>query len=152
MGDIGRSLAKSLGIKHDLESEDSVKWTAQLIDPPFEAYIEKDPTVGQYVKAHLPTKSGTAGYLRSLFPFLSWIFHYNATWLISDAIAGITVGFVVVPQGMAYALLAKLSPEYGLYTSFIAGCIYWMFATSKDITIGVCALTPFVGLTNTEPR
>ncbi|KAJ6141693.1 sulfate permease [Penicillium chrysogenum] len=109
MGDIGRFLAKSLGIKHDLESEDSVKWTAQLIDPPFEAYIEEDPTVGQYVKAHLPTKSGTAGYLRSLFPFLSWIFHYNATWLISDAIAGITVGFVVVPQGMAYALLAKLS-------------------------------------------
>jgi hypothetical protein len=47
-----------------------------------------------------------------------------------------------------HSLLAKLSPEYGLYTSFIAGCIYWMFATSKDITIGVCALTPFVGLRN----
>jgi sodium-independent sulfate anion transporter 11 len=54
-------------------------------------------------------------------------------------IAGITVGFVVVPQGMAYALLAQLGPEYGLYTSFVGFLLYWAFATSKDITIGVSA-------------
>lgn len=53
--------------------------------------------------------------------------------------AGITVGFVVVPQGMAYALLANLPPEYGLYTSFVGFLLYWAFATSKDITIGVSA-------------
>lgn len=52
-------------------------------------------------------------------------------------IEGITVGIVVVPQGMAYALLAKLPPEYGLYTSFVGFLLYWAFATSKDITIGV---------------
>lgn len=148
---IKRGLAKTLGIKPDPEFDDPVKWTAQHINPSFETYIEKDPTVAQFIKGHLPTWSGTAGYLRSLFPFVSWIFHYNVTWLISDAIAGITVGFVVVPQGMAYALLAKLSPEYGLYTSFIAGCIYWMFATSKDITIGVCAYSLSV-LSSIEPR
>lgn len=51
--------------------------------------------------------------------------------------AGVTVGFVVVPQGMAYALLAQLPPEYGLYTSFVGFLLYWAFATSKDITIGV---------------
>jgi len=50
---------------------------------------------------------------------------------------GVTVGFVVVPQGMAYALLANLTPEYGLYTSFVGFFLYWAFATSKDITIGV---------------
>ncbi len=50
-----------------------------------------------------------------------------------------TVGFVVVPQGMAYALLANLSAEYGLYTSFVGFLLYWAFATSKDITIGVGA-------------
>jgi sodium-independent sulfate anion transporter 11 len=50
---------------------------------------------------------------------------------------GVTVGFVVIPQGMAYALLAKLPPEYGLYTSFVGFLLYWAFATSKDITIGV---------------
>jgi sodium-independent sulfate anion transporter 11 len=38
---------------------------------------------------------------------------------------------------MAYALLAKLAPEYGLYTSFVGFILYWAFATSKGITIGV---------------
>ena len=50
---------------------------------------------------------------------------------------GITVGAVVVPQSMAYALLAKLDAEFGLYSSFMGVLIYWFFATSKDITIGV---------------
>lgn len=47
------------------------------------------------------------------------------------------MGVVVIPQGMAYAELAKLPPEYGLYSSFMGVLIYWFFATSKDITIGV---------------
>jgi solute carrier family 26 (sodium-independent sulfate anion transporter), member 11 len=38
---------------------------------------------------------------------------------------------------MAYAQLAQLGPEYGLYTSFVGFLLYWAFATSKDITIGV---------------
>ena len=52
-------------------------------------------------------------------------------------LAGITVGAVVVPQGMAYAKLALLPVEFGLYSSFMGVLIYWFFATSKDITIGV---------------
>ena len=51
--------------------------------------------------------------------------------------AGITVGAVVVPQGMAYAALAQLPVQFGLYSSFMGVLIYWFFATSKDITIGV---------------
>jgi sodium-independent sulfate anion transporter 11 len=66
--------------------------------------------------------------------------HYNLTWLFGDVVAGVTVGFVVIPQGMAYALLAKLPPEYGLYTSFVGFILYWAFATSKDITIGTVAV------------
>ena len=50
---------------------------------------------------------------------------------------GLTVGFVVVPQAMAYAILAELGPEYGLYTSFTGAALYWLFGTSKDIVIGV---------------
>lgn len=50
---------------------------------------------------------------------------------------GFTIGFVVIPQAMAYALLAQLSPEYGLYTSFTGAVLYWLFGTSKDIVIGV---------------
>lgn len=50
---------------------------------------------------------------------------------------GITVGCVVVPQSMAYAKLAALDVQFGLYSSFMGVLIYWFFATSKDITIGV---------------
>jgi sodium-independent sulfate anion transporter 11 len=49
------------------------------------------------------------------------------------------VGGVVIPQGMSYAKLANLPVEFGLYTSFMGVLIYWFFATSKDITIGVSA-------------
>ena len=52
-------------------------------------------------------------------------------------IKGTTVGAVVVPQSMAYAQLATLPVEYGLYSSFMGVLVYWFFATSKDITIGV---------------
>ena len=47
------------------------------------------------------------------------------------------MGAVVVPQGMAYAKLAQLPVQFGLYSSFMGVLIYWFFATSKDITIGV---------------
>jgi sodium-independent sulfate anion transporter 11 len=50
---------------------------------------------------------------------------------------GVTIGAVVVPQSMAYAILAELPPQYGLYSSFMGVLLYWFFATSKDITIGV---------------
>ena len=57
--------------------------------------------------------------------------------MLTGEIVGITVGAVVVPQSMAYAALAKLDPQFGLYSSFMGVLIYWFFATSKDITIGV---------------
>ena len=55
----------------------------------------------------------------------------------ADFIAGLTIGLVVVPQAMAYAILAQLTPAYGLYTSFTGAVLYWLFGTSKDIVIGV---------------
>jgi sodium-independent sulfate anion transporter 11 len=60
---------------------------------------------------------------------------------------GITIGAVVVPQGMAYSLLATLPAQYGLYSSFMGVLIYWFFATSKDITIGVSFTPPIRILT-----
>lgn len=58
--------------------------------------------------------------------------HYNMQWFIGDLIAGVTVGAVVVPQGMAYAKLATLPVQYGLYSSFVGVVVYWLFATSKE--------------------
>ena len=50
---------------------------------------------------------------------------------------GITIGAVVVPQGMASAKLANLDVQFGLYSSFVGVLLYWAFGTSKDINIGV---------------
>ncbi|CAG8674013.1 16705_t:CDS:2 [Funneliformis caledonium] len=79
-------------------------------------------------------------YVKSLFPIATWIGRYNLTWLSGDIIAGFTAGAVVIPQGMAYAKVVGLSPEYGLYSSFVGVSLYFLFATSKDITIGPTAV------------
>ncbi|KAK3390297.1 sulfate transporter family-domain-containing protein [Podospora didyma] len=104
------------------------------------SFVEREPSTKDFLLQLAPTLAGITHYFRELFPFLGWIFHYNLTWLLGDFIAGVTVGFVVVPQGMAYAKLAQLDPEYGLYTSFVGFILYWAFATSKDITIGTVAV------------
>lgn len=104
-------------------------------------YIEDEPNVVQWGKdlvghpGHL-----LANYFKSLFPIADWILHYNGKWLYGDLVAGITVGVVLVPQSMSYAQLAGLSPEFGLYSSFVGVCIYAFFATSKDVSIGPVAV------------
>ncbi|KAI8372762.1 sulfate transporter family-domain-containing protein [Radiomyces spectabilis] len=90
-------------------------------------------------------------YLVSLFPIASWIHRYNLMWLVRDLIAGVTVGIVIVPQSMGYAKIAELPPEYGLYTAFVGLCVYCLFATSKDISIGPTAvMSLLVGQTVTR--
>jgi solute carrier family 26 (sodium-independent sulfate anion transporter), member 11 len=103
--------------------------------------IESEPSVGDWLRNLIPTRNGMSRYVRDIFVFTHWLPRYNWSWLVGDGIAGLTVGFVVIPQAMAYALLANLSPEYGLYTSFVGAALYWVFGTSKDIVIGVCSLS-----------
>ncbi|CAO3599843.1 unnamed protein product [Absidia cylindrospora] len=78
----------------------------------------------------------TLSYILGFFPISQWIHRYNLSWLFQDVIAGITVGLLLVPQGIAYAKVANLDPQYGLYTSFVGVTIYCLFGTSKDISIG----------------
>ncbi|KAI8987586.1 sulfate transporter family-domain-containing protein [Mycotypha africana] len=90
-------------------------------------------------------------YIISLFPIGTWIHRYNLQWLFRDLIAGLTVGVVVVPQSMGYAKIAELPPQYGLYTAFVGLCVYCLFATSKDISIGPTAvMSLLVGQTVTK--
>ncbi|KAF8630072.1 hypothetical protein AX15_003129 [Amanita polypyramis BW_CC] len=98
-------------------------------------------STADWVKQHTGSPlQGIRNYLLSLFPILSWITRYNFTWLTGDVIAGLTVGIVLVPQGMSYAQLATLPPEYGLYSSFVGVLFYCLFATSKDVSIGPVAV------------
>ncbi|TFK84323.1 sulfate permease [Polyporus arcularius HHB13444] len=82
----------------------------------------------------------TIHYVTSLFPILGWISRYNLGWASGDLIAGLTVGIVLVPQSMSYAMIATLPPEYGLYSSFVGVLVYCFFATSKDVSIGPVAV------------
>ena len=107
---------------------------------PADIYLEQEPTVAEFLGDLIPTRDGAYHYVQSLFPSSAWIRRYCARWLLGDAVAGLTIGMVVVPQAMAYALLAQLPPAYGLYTSFTGAVLYWLFGTSKDIVIGTTAV------------
>ncbi|ODQ65523.1 sulfate permease 1 [Nadsonia fulvescens var. elongata DSM 6958] len=104
-------------------------------------YPHKNVRVTDYASrlVHNPVQQ-LLHYLASLFPIATWIYRYNLKWLYGDLIAGITVGCVVVPQGMSYAQLATLPAEYGLYSSFVGVFVYCFFATSKDVSIGPVAV------------
>ncbi|XP_064180421.1 sodium-independent sulfate anion transporter [Anguilla rostrata] len=78
--------------------------------------------------------------LKMWFPILGWLPRYNRTWLQMDLIAGATVGLTTVPQALAYAEVAGLPVQYGLYSAFMGGFIYCIFGTSKDITLGPTAI------------
>ena len=82
------ALAKSVDIMLGRQDEPHDLMRSTAPNTSFLTYIEKEPTVVEYVKEHLPTKAGAVKYLYSLFPFLSWIFFYNTTWLLGDIVAG----------------------------------------------------------------
>ena len=77
---------------------------------------------------------------KSRFPILKWLPKYKWHSLQCDLIAGITVGLMVIPQGLAYGVLAGLPPQYGLYNAFMGSFIYCIFGSSKDITLGPTAI------------
>ena len=79
-------------------------------------------------------------FVKTRFPMLSWLSTYNFRNLQCDIIAGLTVGLMVIPQGLAYAVVAGLDPTFGLYSSFMGCFMYTIFGTSKDITLGPTAI------------
>ncbi|XP_078257525.1 sodium-independent sulfate anion transporter [Rhinoraja longicauda] len=73
-------------------------------------------------------------------PLLAWLPRYSGHWLRMDCLAGLTVGLTVVPQALAYAEIAGLPVQYGLYSSFVGCFVYCLLGTSKDITLGPTAI------------
>lgn len=74
--------------------------------------------------------------LRPFGPVMETVRHYSAFKFRRDLVAGMTVSVVEVPQAMAYALIAGVPPEYGLYTSIIQGVIGALLSSSEHMTTG----------------
>ncbi|XP_057380360.1 sodium-independent sulfate anion transporter-like [Daphnia carinata] len=81
-------------------------------------------------------------YMR--IPILKWLPKYSAQDFVADLVAGITVGVTVIPQGLAYATVAGLPPEYGLYASYVGCFVYLLFGSTPVVTIGPTALMSLV--------
>uniref|UniRef100_A0A8C0K5Y5 Sodium-independent sulfate anion transporter n=1 Tax=Canis lupus dingo TaxID=286419 RepID=A0A8C0K5Y5_CANLU len=80
-----------------------------------------------------------AGVQRRL-PILAWLPDYSVQWLKMDFIAGLSVGLTVIPQALAYAEVAGLPPQYGLYSAFMGCFVYFFLGTSRDVTLGPTAI------------
>ncbi|XP_067880796.1 solute carrier family 26 member 10 isoform X3 [Heterodontus francisci] len=79
-------------------------------------------------------------FLKERLPCLTWLPRYKIKrWLIADIIAGLTVGIIHIPQGMAFALLTSVAPIYGLYTSFFPVVLYMFFGTGRHVSTGTFA-------------
>ncbi len=82
--------------------------------------------------------------LKRYFPIVSWITEYNRSFLLKDFTAGITVGVMLIPQGMAYALIAGLPPVYGLYAALVPNLIYAFTGSSRKLAVGPVALDSLI--------
>jgi SulP family sulfate permease len=78
--------------------------------------------------------------LKRFLPILSWLPGYKSQFLPGDLSAGLTVGVMLIPQGMAYAMIAGLPPVYGLYAAMIPQIIYAIFGTSRQLAVGPVAM------------
>lgn len=79
--------------------------------------------------------------LSGFFPVMRWLPKYNVKeYVWGDVMSGMIVGIILVPQAIAYCLLAGVEPIYGLYTSFYANIIYFLMGTSRHVSVGIFSL------------
>ncbi|MFO7694317.1 MAG: sulfate permease [Vicinamibacterales bacterium] len=79
-------------------------------------------------------------WLKSRVPAVDWLAHYERKHLPGDALAGVIVATLLVPQAMAYALLAGLPPQVGLYASLLPLAVYALLGSSRFLSVGPSAL------------
>ncbi|MFP4006882.1 MAG: SulP family inorganic anion transporter [Spirulinaceae cyanobacterium] len=82
--------------------------------------------------------------LSRYIPILQWGLHYKPSDLVGDITAGIIVTSLLIPQSMAYAMLANLPPQMGLYASILPLLLYGIFGSSKGLAVGPAAVDSLI--------
>ncbi len=99
----------------------------------------------------MPLKTLLVQLLRLLLPFLGWRPRVNRESLRVDALAGLTVALVAVPQALAYAQLAGLPPHYGLYAALLPTVVGALYGSSGQLSTGPVALTALLTAASIAP-
>lgn len=103
------------------------------LPPAGDAAVEPDATTVERAKIMDTTRTSQ---WRSLFPPAQWVPGYEVRWLGSDALAGFTLAAYAIPVSLAYAALAGLPPQMGLYCYLVGGLGYALFGSSRHLAIG----------------
>jgi sulfate permease, SulP family len=89
--------------------------------------------------------------IAKIFPFIQWFKNYDVNSLRIDAVSGLTVALVLIPQSMAYAQLAGLPAYYGLYASFLPPMVAALFGSSRQLATGPVAVVSLMTSASLEP-
>jgi SulP family sulfate permease len=89
--------------------------------------------------------------LRQFIPLIDQLTTYDREQLQGDLSAGLTVGVMLIPQGMAYALIAGLPPIYGLYAALVPLVVYALFGTSRQLAVGPVAMVSLLVAASVGP-
>src|SRR5262250_2525151 len=90
---------------------------------------------GYWIDTSRVEKANAASSLKSALPVFEWLRGYQNDWLRPDVIAGLTAAAVVIPKAMAYATIAGLPVQVGLYTAFLPMIIYAFLGTSRVLSV-----------------
>lgn len=93
-------------------------------------------TIQKKVTSGLPRLPlATGQYLTEKVPLVQWLTQYDPKWILSDFTAGMTIGVMMIPQALAYAKIATIPGEFGLYSSWLPAAIYVFMGTSKGTNL-----------------
>jgi sodium-independent sulfate anion transporter 11 len=103
------------------------------------AKIKHDPNLTRAVRgvkyASKELRAGTGNWMLKKVPIVQWLPAYMPKWIAGDAIAGISVGLLLVPQAVTYSALAGVPIQTALLSSWLPGMIYAITGTSKGMAI-----------------
>lgn len=99
----------------------------------------------------MPYNDSENSFLHRFLPFLIWFKGYQISTFRSDALAGVTVAVVLIPQAMAYAMLAGMPPVYGLYAAAVTPFIGALWGSLRQLATGPIAIMSLLVLTTLTP-